>query len=240
MSDKAPPDRLKALKALAEHPNTPPHEAAVAREKLRRLMAQCGISEAEISDDAEVSWTGPICTAGEKALWEAVVSMILDTVSLPMRWMRLTGRGRSWMAEVKCRLIDKADIMAAYRWYRDYLVNDTQRLTDEVKRRKADIARLEGEIKTRRAAVKELPDLMISKYMIFPPSIIAAVESELAKSRASEGGEPHKPRKLTRQELKKMMDRQDRRSVARSAMSNGDAWQKGAGLAGAQRELTFN
>ncbi len=226
------PERLRKLKALADHPNTPPHEAAAARSKLLKALKKLNLTEEDVTGERVHRWGLPEIQTHEKTLFEHVVSMILDKVWVPVEWTKYSG---GWAANVLTTILDKIDIEAAFGWYRKCLHKDRYNMKQAIKEQRAEIKTAEARVKILKKGMGSLPDLLIGKHMIYPPSIVAQAEAEVARTVLSD--EPVK--EPTQKELEEQERRNAHRRAARQHMSPSETWQKADGLGSVQQELSF-
>lgn len=230
------PERLRKLKALAEHPNTPVHEAMLAREMLRRQLAAHGVTESEIAADQSIEWTLNWIEPHERLLFAHVAGMILDTCSPAVRF---TKTGKKWQATVSSPLLDKIDIAAAFGWYRAYLREGRASAATEVERKLREIKELNNSIKTLRSAMRRMGDRFIVKHEIYPPSMIAEANAAIAQRQAT-GSTKFKPGRMTKKQERDLQKRLDAHRAAQRHMPESETWQKGSGLNSSQFELTFS
>ncbi len=222
------PELVSKLKALAEHPATPPHEAEAARAKLRRLMERHNLTEEDLNGTATHVWTEKWIQSHERELLLWVASMILNTSSVPITFSKYMGK---WNVSINSTFADKIDVLACFSYYRALLSDDRQRMKDEAAALRGEAKRLLKEVAVISSGVSKLPDLMRSKYEIYPPYLVEQWEAmEAACEEDDTPLGPLKLRKLTRAQEKKLEAEYHRRQAARRHMTQADAWQKGAGL----------
>lgn len=231
--DNEPPELIRKLAALANHPNTPPEEAAAARRKLRTLLTKYGLTESDLASERKIEWVIPRVEPYEKELLSFVVSMILDT------WMppgKIRKTGKCYQFQVATAVADQIDIEACFSYYRKILRSDRLIIQQEAAVLRGAIKKAGEQIKTLSAAMKKLPDVMQGKYRIYPPRLERDIRDLKARREAeahAEETEKAPPAKAPTPKQQAAFDKEwEARRAASRRMGNHDAWQKGEALAG--------
>jgi hypothetical protein len=234
MTTHEPPDLIRKLAALANHPNTPPAEAAAARRKLDALLAKHGITEEDISSEREILWDIRRIPTHGKSLLLSVCAFILNRCSVPVR---LHKNGPHWQASLRTTAADQIDITACFSYYLKILETDRQRIFDE-----AASLRREARKRLDRAAIlsrstSKLPELMVGKYDLFP-QIVRDTVAEM-QQRAANNPPPPAPsfKPMTKKEREALEKKWAMDDAALARMSDHDAWEKGESLNGGQFKL---
>ena len=150
--ENEPPDLIRKLAALANHPNTPPAEAAAARAKLKMLLERHNLTEEDISSERVFPWEIRWIPGHQKDLLISVMSMLLDSMTLPLGLRR---DGKYWLARLTTTAADKIDIEACFSYYRKILEADRSRIQEEAKEKRATAKQLVKDAMTLTAGMKK-------------------------------------------------------------------------------------
>jgi hypothetical protein len=228
--EQEPPDLIRKLAALANHPATPPAEAAAARRKLKALLEKHNLTEEDISSERRIKWEIFYLDPWEKDLFLWVASMILDTFHVPVA---LRKRLKSYNAEILCGVTDKIDIEACFSYYRKILANDRNAMVHKRQTIRNEIKKLTAEAAVLAAAIKKLPTVLRHKHEIYPPQLLAkARQKRDAAAPAPAAAPPPKEKKLSAAERRKQEKDNAAYWTARRNLTEADSWQKGPGLQG--------
>jgi hypothetical protein len=221
-----PPELIRKLAALANHPNTPPEEAAAARRKLEKMLRDYNLTEEDILSEARTTWLLGGVESHEKDLMLWVMSYVLDTMDLTRFKVEIQKRFKELNFSMFLTSADWVDVTACFYYYRKILRSDRQRIRDEA----ADL-RSEARDKIKRAtlltqSMKKLPEVMRHKYTLYPPTIVAEVEKQI-----KDGWTPP-AEKLTPAEKRRAAKDNAAYHAAKRRASDNATWQKGEHLGG--------
>lgn len=230
--DPSMPERLRKLKALADHPETPPAEAEAARAKLRKLCSQAGIHEDQLSDEARIPWTATV-PASLKLLWISCAAFILDDCQTGIRLAK--GRKGTLTLHIATTVMDRADIERCFSYYHSLWQRGQSRISDQMAEKRAAIKAAQIDLKVLAKSRRIMGDEMIAKYSIFPPSLFARVKEQRAAEQAAPSTKPAKKAPL-RKVTEADRQRWAAQSKARGSVT-GDAWSKPTADLGGETKL---
>lgn len=233
-----PPDTIRKLKALIDHPNTSEAERHQARRLFEKLLRKHGYTEAEISSDhiAWLQWTAKNQAHLDlilRVIWEVTGSMY--HASPHETRLRKTDKRGQWSLSIPFTIADACDFRACMGWYEEMLEDELSRgrrnLKDVRKEAQASIERT-------KSVLKAIPAAFLDKYKIGN----AAIEDEIAKRRQSGKTEINTAaaKKPTKEQLRKAEKEYDGYLEARDGLQDGDRWQKGAAEVGTGAKVLGN
>ncbi len=228
-----PPELIRKLAALANHPNTPPAEAAAARRKLEKLLRDYDLTEEDLNSEARHLWCMEV-EAHEKDLLTWVLSFILDSFDLTKWQVEIRKLRKSYDFRMRLTAADHVDVCACFEYYRKILRGDRRRIQEEAAELRREARELLKKAAVLSQGVKKLPEVLRMKYKLFPPYVIAKAE-EADRQRKEGGGQSQaiqKAAKISPAERRRREKENAAYWAANRRASNNATWQKGDHLGG--------